>query len=149
MKLFHEIPVWRHMFFLNVQIEKNPLDLWMMQQILYETRPTSSSRRALGRGGSALHGAHTLNGAGLDQSRVITADVQDLTRQAAAHPLWKKSVTFFLGSSPDHDIVSRIAALTKGKKVLVTLNSDHTMGHVSNELHAYSPLVTSGSYLGG
>jgi cephalosporin hydroxylase len=147
MKLFHEIPVWQHMFFYNVQIEKNPLDLWMMQQIIYETRPDFIVETGTWRGGSALYWAHTLNGAGLEQSRVITVDVQDLTRQAAAHPLWKKYVTFFQGSSTDADIVSRIAALTRGKKVLVTLDSDHSMGHVLNELHAYSPLVASGSYL--
>jgi cephalosporin hydroxylase len=147
MKLFHEVPVWQHMFFLNVQIEKNPLDLWMMQQIIYETRPDFIIETGTWRGGSALYWAHTLNGAGLDQSRVLTVDLQDLTRQAAAHPLWTKYVTFFKGSSTDQDIVSRITALTKGKKVLVTLDSDHAMGHVLNELRAYSPLVTSGSYL--
>lgn len=30
MKLSHKIPVWRHMWFHNVPIGKNPLDLWMM-----------------------------------------------------------------------------------------------------------------------
>jgi len=147
MKLFHEIPVWQHMFFLNVPIEKNPLDLWMMQQIIYETRPDFIVETGTWRGGSALYWAHTLNGAGLEQSRVLTVDIQDLTNLAAKHPLWKKYVTFFLGSSTDPQIVSKIAELTKGKNVLVTLDSDHTMGHVLNELHAYAPMVTSGSYL--
>jgi cephalosporin hydroxylase len=147
MKLFHEVPVWQHMFFQNVQIEKNPLDLWMMQQIIYETRPDLIVETGTWRGGSALYWAHTLNGAGLENSRVFTVDIQDLTREAAAHPLWKKYVTFLLGSSTDATVVSHIANEARGKKVLVTLDSDHTMGHVLNELHAYAPLVTTGSYL--
>jgi cephalosporin hydroxylase len=146
MKLFHEVPVWQHMFFQNVQIEKNPLDLWMMQQIIYETRPDLIVETGTWRGGSALYWAHTLNGMGLENSRVVTVDIQDLTREAASNPLWKKYVTFLLGSSTDAGIVSRIAVMSQGKKVLVTLDSDHTMGHVLNELHAYAPLVTTGSY---
>ena len=147
MKLFHEVPVWQHMFFQNVQIEKNPLDLWMYQQIIYETRPDVIIETGTWRGGSALYWAHTLNGMGLENSRVLTVDIQDLTREASANPLWTKYVTFFLGSSTDPGIVSRIGEIAKGKKVLVTLDSDHTMGHVLNELRAYAPMVTSGSYL--
>jgi cephalosporin hydroxylase len=147
MKLFHEVPVWQHMFFQNVQIEKNPLDLWMMQQIIYEQRPDLIVETGTWRGGSALYWAYTLNGMGLENSRVATVDIQDLTRTAAANPLWKKYVSFFLGSSTDAAIVSRIAELARGKKVLVTLDSDHTMGHVINELHAYAPMVSRGSYL--
>ena len=147
MKLFHEVPVWQHMFFQNVQIEKNPLDLWMMQQIIYEQRPDLIIETGTWRGGSALYWAYTLNGMGLENSRVATVDIQDLTKTAAANPLWNKYVNFFLGSSTDPAIVARIAGLAKGKKVLVTLDSDHSMGHVINELHAYAPMVSRGSYL--
>jgi cephalosporin hydroxylase len=147
MKLFHELPVWQHMWFHNVSIEKNPLDLWMMQQIIYETQPEFIVETGTWRGGSALYWAHTLNGMGLENSRVFTIDIQDITATAAIHPLWKKYVTFFKGSSTDPAIVSDIASRVKGHKTLVVLDSDHTANHVLGELHAYSPMVTSGSYL--
>lgn len=147
MKLFHEVPVWRHMFFQNVQIEKSPLDLWMMQQIIYETQPDFIVETGTWRGGSALYWAYTLKGMGLEDSRVLTVDVQDIAKVAAAHPLWKKYVTSYQGSSTDPDIVSKIAGLVKGRKTLVTLDSDHTMPHVLKELKAYVPLVSRGSYL--
>jgi cephalosporin hydroxylase len=147
MKLFHDIPVWSHMWFENVPIEKNPLDLWMMQQIIYETRPEFVIETGTFRGGSALYWAYTLNGMGLENSRVFTVDVQDLTPTAATNPLWKKYVTFFKGSSISPEIVSDIAGRVKGRKVLVTLDSDHSATHVLAELRAYSPMVTSGSYL--
>ena len=147
MKLFHDIPVWRNMWFQNVRIEKNPLDLWMMQQIIYETRPDFIVETGTWRGGSALYWAYTLNGMGLEQSRVITVDIQDLNGNAAASPLWKKYVTFMKGSSTDPKITAEIQKLTTGHKTLVVLDSDHSMKHVLNELHAYAPMVTSKSYL--
>jgi hypothetical protein len=114
MKLFHDIPVWREMRFQNVQIEKNPLDLWMMQQIIYEIQPEYVVETGAWRGGSALYWAHTLNGMGLEKSRVITVDIQDQTRLASVNPLWKKYVTLLPGSSTDPKIVSQISQLTAG-----------------------------------
>jgi cephalosporin hydroxylase len=146
-KLFHEIPVWGHTWFTNVRIEKSPLDLWMVQQILYEVRPDFIVETGTYRGGSALYWAHTLNGLGLDTSRVLTVDIQDLTANAAANPLWRKYVRFFHGSSTDPKIVSAIRAVVKGRRTLVMLDSDHSMKHVSAELEAYAPMVSQGSYL--
>ncbi len=147
MKLFHDIPVWRNTWFQNVRIEKNPLDLWMMQQLIYEVQPEYIVETGTWRGGSALYWAYTLNGMGLEKSRVITVDIQDLNGNAAANPLWKKYVTFLKGSSTDEKIVGEIQKLVAGHKTLVVLDSDHTMKHVLNELHTYASMVTSKSYL--
>jgi cephalosporin hydroxylase len=147
MKLFHEVPVWSHMWFENVAIEKNPLDLWMMQQIIYETRPDFIVETGTFKGGSALYWAYTLNGMGFENSRVITADIQDLTATAAGNPLWKKYVTFFKASSTAPEIVSEIGRRVKGHRVLVTLDSDHTAAYVLSEMRVYAPMVTPGSYL--
>jgi len=147
MKLFHQVPVWSHMWFENVPIEKNPLDLWMMQQIIYETRPEFVVETGTFKGGSALYWAYTLNGMGLDKSRVLTVDIQDLTGTAASNPLWKKYVTFLKGSSTSPEIVKDIGRRVKGHKTLVTLDSLHTAEHVLAEMKAYSPLVSRGSYL--
>src|SRR5258708_28779085 len=35
----------------------------------------------------------------------------------------------------------------RGKKTIVTLDSDHSMKHVLAEMKLYAPMVTSGSYL--
>jgi cephalosporin hydroxylase len=147
MKLFHDLPVWRNMWIQNVQIEKNPLDLWMMQQIIYEVQPEFIVETGTWRGGSALYFAHTLNGMGLEHSRVITIDISDYTLTAAQNPLWKKYVDFFHGSSTDPAIAAEIIRRVQGHKAIVTLDSDHTMAHVLAEMNLYSPLVTKGSYL--
>jgi cephalosporin hydroxylase len=147
MKLFHETPISENLWFHNVRIIKNPLDLWMMQQIIYEVRPDFIVETGTWWGGSALYWASLLDGMGLENSRVLTVDIQDLKQKAAPHPLWKKYVNFFLGSSTDPAIVSQIARRVKGRKTIVTLDSNHAMQHVLRELRMYSPMVSRGSYL--
>jgi len=134
MRLFHDLPVWENLWFHNVRIIKNPLDLWMMQQIIYEVQPDFIVETGTWKGGSALYWAHTLHGLGLENSRVLTVDIQDQTLGASTHFLWKKYVQFFFGSSTDPAIVSRIAERVKGRKTLVALDSDHAMPHVLREL---------------
>ena len=147
LKLFHALPVWEYLWFQNVRIIKNPLDLWVMQQIIYEERPDFIIETGTMEGGSALYWAHTLSGMGLDGSRVITVDLHNFTQGASSHFLWKKHVLFFQGSSTDPAIVSAIARMTANKRVIVTLDSDHSRQHVLNELRAYSPMINRGSYL--
>jgi len=147
MKLFHDLPIWDSLWFHNVRIIKNPLDLWMLQQIAWEVRPDFVVETGTFYGGSALYWAHTLNGMGLENARVLTVDIQDLTKTASTHPLWKKYVEFFLGSSTDPKIVSRIAQRVRNSRVIVNLDSDHSMPHVLRELRMYGPMVSPGSYM--
>ncbi len=147
MKLFHDLPIWDSLSFHNVRIIKNPLDLWMLQQIAYEVQPDFVIETGTWYGGSALYWAHTLNGMGRESARVLTVDIQDLTQGAATHPLWKKYVEFSLGSSTDPAIVAKYAQRVKGWRTLVNLDSGHSRQHVLNELRLYAPLVSLGSYI--
>ena len=147
MKLFHELPIWETLSFQGVRIIKNPLDLWMLQQIAWEVKPVYIVETGTWQGGSALWWAQTLDGMGLDDSRILTVDIQDLTTAASKNRLWKKYVTFSLGSSTDPKIVSAFLERVKGKRVIVNLDSDHSMGHVLRELKMYAPMVSKGSYI--
>ena len=51
------------------------------------------------------------------------------------------------GSSINKKIKDKIYKLSKNKKVIVFLDSNHTEKHVLKELEFYSPLVTKGGYL--
>src|SRR5262249_9477587 len=84
MKLFHSLSIWDSLWFQNVRIIKNPLDLWMLQQIAYEIQPAYVIETGTWYGGSALWWANTLNGMGLENSRVLTVDIQDLTGKGAS-----------------------------------------------------------------
>ncbi|HLW77598.1 MAG TPA: CmcI family methyltransferase [Bryobacteraceae bacterium] len=146
MRIFHDLPIWESLHFEGVQIIKNPLDLWVMQDIAWEVRPDFVIETGTFYGGSALYWAHTLNGMGLENARVLTVDIQDLTKGASTNPLWKH-VDFYLGSSTDPKIVDKMAARVKNSRVIVNLDSDHARDHVLRELHMYAPLVSAGSYI--
>jgi len=63
------------------------------------------------------------------------------------HPLYKR-MRVIQGPSTSDEVMEKVRALARGKKrVMVSLDSDHTHAHVLKELQLYSPLVTKGSYL--
>jgi cephalosporin hydroxylase len=147
MKLFVQLPAWQNLRFHNVPTVQNPLDLWMVQQIIHEVQPDFIVETGASYGGSALYMANALSGMGLERSRILTMDTRNLTAEAAKDPLWKRYVEFLQGDSTDVETVSRIAGRVKGRSTIVILGSDHAMQHVLEELRKYSPLVSRGSYL--
>ena len=146
-RLFHDLGIWQQMWYLGIRIHKNPCDLWMMQQIIYETRPDIIIETGTFRGGSTLYFAHVLEEMGLEGSKVITVDIENACQEAAEFPVWQKRVEFILGSSTDPAVVARIAREAKGKRVFVTLDSVHSRDHVLEELRCYAPLVSPGGYI--
>jgi cephalosporin hydroxylase len=147
MLLYHETPIWKSFWFHAIPCEKNPLDLWGMQALIWRIRPEFIVETGTLRGGSALFWANALNGIGLTGSRVLTVDIADFTQEASCDPLWAKYVEFYHGSSTDPSIVASIAAKVRGHRTLITLDSDHSAQHVLRELRLYSPLVSRGSYI--
>jgi cephalosporin hydroxylase len=147
MSIYHETPIWRSFWFHSILCEKNPLDLWVMQDLIWRIRPEFIIETGTLRGGSALFWANTLNGIGLTGSKVLTVDITDFTQEASCDRLWSKYVEFYHGSSTDASIVAGIAAKVRGHRTLITLDSDHSAQHVLRELRLYSPLVSRDSYI--
>jgi cephalosporin hydroxylase len=147
LSLFHKLPTWRSVWFAGVPVVKNPLDLWVMQEIIVATKPEFIVETGTLEGGSALYLASVLSVAGLGGSKVITVDIGTGHRAAEANPLWRQHVEFIHASSTDAAMVSRIAARVRGHRTLVTLDSDHSLLHVLREMRLYAPLVSPGSYL--
>ena len=57
-------------------------------------------------------------------------------------------IRYLLGSSTDSAILAEVGEIAaEAKTVLAILDSDHSRDHVLDELRAYGPLVTPGSYL--
>ena len=146
-RLFHDLDIWRSMWFNGVELIKNPLDLWMAQQIIFEVEPDYIIETGTFKGGSALYWAHTLEGMRFHDSRVLTVDIMNHLVDAPIDPLWDEYVEFFLGSSTADSIVSEIASRVTGKRTIVFLDSDHRAHHVKRELELYAPLVSPGSYI--
>jgi cephalosporin hydroxylase len=122
-------------------IWQNILDLWVIQETLWEVKPELLIECGTHRGGSASFYAQLMDLMG--RGRVVTIDVQEM------HDLSHPRVEFVLGSSTADDVVSRIRETVSRVEgpVMVILDSDHSASHVRQELELYAPLVTPGSYI--
>jgi len=132
---------WKNTYWLGVPLEKFPLDLWIYQEIFYETKPDILIEAGTYKGGSAYFFASIFDL--MKHGRVLTSDIQDFPDKPK-----HDRITYFIGSSTSDAILSSIrAAIKPGESVMVSLDSDHQKAHVLKELRLYSPLVTVGNYL--
>ncbi|TMK39916.1 MAG: cephalosporin hydroxylase [Actinobacteria bacterium] len=122
-------------------IWQNVLDLWTIQETLYELRPALLIETGTNRGGSSFFFAQLFDL--MDHGRVITSDVERL------HDLHHPRVEYLIGSSTSPEVIGHVrsAVAQADGPVLVILDSDHNARHVTNELELYAPLVTPGSYI--
>lgn len=144
---FHELyydsmdRTWMDTRWLGVTTLKCPLDLWIYQEILWETHPDLIVETGTAHGGSAFFLASMLDLLG--GGSVCTIDIDEPPGRPT-HP----RIRYLKGSSADPLVVSEVAALADGaRRVMVLLDSDHSRDHVARELAAYSGLVTPGCYL--
>ena len=131
---------WQDTHWMGFTVWKTPTDLWMYQQIIFETRPTLIIETGTAHGGSALYFAHLMDLLG---GRVMTIDIEPQPN-LPQHP----RIEYLTGSSVDPAIVSAVRSrVTPADRVMVVLDSDHSQTHVAAELSAYALLVSSGCYL--
>lgn len=141
-RLFYDSPsTWRTLKWMGVVTWKNPLDLWIYQEILHELRPATVVECGTAFGGSALFMAHVLDAVG--KGRIVTVDVEERPGRPA-HP----RIRYLKGSSVDPGVVENVRSLTDPDgPTMVVLDSDHGKGHVLAEMRAYAGLVDVGSYM--
>jgi cephalosporin hydroxylase len=133
---------WTEATWLGAQALKNPLDLWVYQEIIVDTRPELIVETGTYRGGSAFFLASICDLLGTGE--VVSIDVEPVRDDYPAHP----RITYLGGrSSTDPDVVSTVRERAAGKRTLVVLDSDHSQAHVEAELAVYAELVPVGGYV--
>jgi cephalosporin hydroxylase len=140
--VLYESDAWTEATWLGAQALKNPLDLWVYQEIMVETRPELVVETGTYRGGSAAYLASIcdLLGAG----EVVSIDIEQVREDYPVHP----RITYLGGRSSTHpDVLADVRSRAEGKRTLVILDSDHSQGHVETELAEYAPLVPVGGYV--
>jgi cephalosporin hydroxylase len=121
---------------------KWPPDLWMYQEIIFETRPDLIIETGTYKGGSALYFANLFDLIG--NGRVVTVDI---TRPPEGWPIHRR-IEYLLGSSTSPEILAAIEGrIRPGERVMVVLDSFHSEQHVREELTCYSGFVSPGCYL--
>jgi len=125
-----------------------PEDMIRYQEAVFQIQPDVIIETGIAHGGSLIYSAGLCKILG--KGRVIGVDIEirPHNREAIeAHPLYEY-ITMLEGSSIDSAIVDQVRSQIKpDDKVLVVLDSNHSYAHVSEELKAYAPMVTKGSYI--
>lgn len=125
-----------------------PEDMVRLQEVIWDLKPDVLIETGVAHGGSLIFYASLFEAMG--KGRVIGIDIEIRPHNRTAieeHPMHKR-IELLEGSSTSPDIVNAVANLVKpGETVLVVLDSNHTKDHVLDELRAYGPLVTVGSYI--
>jgi cephalosporin hydroxylase len=120
---------------------KNPLDFWMYQQILWETRPDVVIEIGNYCGGSALALAHVCDAVGKGRIIGIDTDHERVPPEVRAHP----RITLFTG---DASVVLPTVedSLQSHEQAMVIEDSAHTYENTLRVLEGYSRLVGIGQY---
>ena len=134
---------------LGLPIIQLPQDILAMQEIVWQVKPDLIIETGIARGGSMIFYASILELIG-SNGQVLGIDIdirRPNRRRIESHPLLNR-ITMIEGSSVDEHVVNKVYDFAQGKKrVLVTLDSNHTHQHVLREMNLYSPLVKKDSYL--
>jgi cephalosporin hydroxylase len=133
---------------LGVPIIQMPEDLVRYQEAVFALKPDVIVETGIAHGGSAILSASLCKLIG--KGRVIAVDIEirpHNRKRVEEHPM-SDIITLIEGSSTAPDIVAKVRSLIKpGETVMVVLDSDHSYKHVMDELEAYAPLVTKGSWI--
>jgi len=132
---------WKNTRWLGINLWKNPLDLWVYQELIHEHRPDLIIETGTWAGGSALFLASLCDL--INHGRVITIDIETLDNRPE-----HERIAYITGSSLDPTVINPVVEQARTcETVMVLLDSDHNKAHVLNELRIYAPLVTVGSYV--
>lgn len=140
-----------------------PQDMAAMQELIWQIKPDLIIETGIAHGGSLIMSASMLalldvcdaieQRKSIDPSKsarkVLAVDIDIRAHNRAAvetHPMASR-IQMIQGSSIDPNIVRQVTYIAAmHRKILVCLDSNHTHEHVLEELRAYAPLVTKGSY---
>ncbi|HLG19349.1 MAG TPA: CmcI family methyltransferase [Bdellovibrionota bacterium] len=125
-----------------------PEDIVRTQEVIFQLRPDLIIETGVAHGGSLVLYASLLKAIGNGHVVGIDIEIRPHNRKAIEKHELASMITLLEGSSTDKTIVQQAKDLAKGARtVLVFLDSNHSKKHVLEELEAYSPFVSLGSYI--
>jgi cephalosporin hydroxylase len=141
-KYYYNHRVWlNNTKWLGVPVLKNPLDLWIYQEIIFKQKPDLIIETGTYNGGSALYLAHICDLCNC--GKVISIDIE----QKPDFPQHTR-IEYLTGDSTSEAIQKMVTGqISDDMKVMVILDSDHSYENVRKEIAAYAPLVSKGQYL--
>lgn len=137
-----EVTVQMDMHYCGYHLQKNPMDMWVYHEIIFECRPDLIIEFGTAAGASALYHAHQLDLLG--EGAVVTVDIDNRLALVPGHP----RITYVVGDAVDQRVVSIIRKRAEqASRIMVILDDDHSAEHVKRELDLYNDIVSTGQYL--
>ena len=125
-----------------------PEDMIRLQEVIWSLQPDVLIETGVAHGGSLIFYASLFEAMGKGRVIGIDIEIRKHNRDAIESHMMKKRIELLEGSSTAPEIVEQVRAMVEpGETVLVVLDSNHSKGHVLDELRAYGPLVSIGSYI--
>lgn len=131
---------------LGRQIIQYPQDTMALQEIIWKVKPNLIIETGIAHGGSIIFSASMLSLLGSGFVIGIDIDIREHNRKEIENHILSPYIIMIEGDSTDLWVIEEVSELAKDMRVLVCLDSNHTHKHVLEELRAYAPLVSVGSY---
>lgn len=131
--------ILRHTTYFGIRTNKCPLDMWVYQEIIHDTKPDVIVEIGTGSGGATLALAHLCDNS---QGRIISMDIdQKADESTRNHP----RVILLEGNASA--LFRQVRELIKPwEKVMVIEDSSHTYDNTLQVLRTYCSLIKSGQY---
>ncbi len=125
-----------------------PEDMMRIQEVIWDLKPDVLIETGVAHGGSLVFYASLFKAMGKGRVIGIEVELRSHNRKAIDSHILRPLISIVDGSSIEQSTVDEVKKLVQpGEKVLVMLDSNHTKEHVLEELRAYGPMVTPGSYI--
>lgn len=152
-----------HFEWMGRPIIQYPQDMIAMQELIWQVKPDLIIETGIAHGGSLIMNASLLAmldyceaiecGEALDPAKPkrrvlgVDIDIRDHNRVAIEENPMSNRIDMIQGSSIAPEVIKQVTDYAKSyKRILISLDSNHTHDHVLAELEAYAPLTSAGSY---
>jgi cephalosporin hydroxylase len=141
MGIYYYSQIWQFTYWRGYKAFKYPMDMWIIQEIIQDTKPCLIIETGVMHGGSTLFLADMLE---LQKKGTVLAIENNMRKDLPEHP----RITYINGDCLSDEVISQVKGIIKPESsVMVILDSAHFKYHVSKEINLYSQFVTPGCYL--
>ena len=139
--LYFKSKVYEDTKWMGIKTAKNPLDMWVYQEIICKLNADIIIETGTYHGGSALFFANILDVLG--KGKILSIDL-NIPNSLPKHD----RIEYIEGSSTSESVIEQVSEISKNSKsTMVILDSDHRASHKLLELSLYAKFVTKGNYL--